>query len=129
MLEKSVVAVEFWHYRCYKVVVNLLPPPLTLAPPQVFNLARTGNEAYPKMKGKQMKVLMDAIAEVKRERTVRAQIYSRLVAVGKLTQAEADERASRLSWAQAFLQKMLRHWDEVAEWDTIAPTDSEPRME
>ena len=100
-----------------------------MAPPQVFNLARAGNEAYPKMKGKQMKVLMDAIAEVKRERTVRAQIYSRLVAVGKLTQAEADERASRLSWAQAFLQKMLRHWDEVAEWDTIAPTDSDPRME
>jgi len=76
-----------------------------------------------------MQILIDAIEEVRRERMVRTQIYSRLVAVGKLTQNEADTRASRLCWAQAFLQKMLRHWDEVSEWTDLPPVDSNPRME
>lgn len=64
-----------------------------------------------------MNELEEAIAEVRRERTIRASVYPRLVMVGKLTQAEADRRLAHLGWAQAFLHKLHRNWHLVSKLD------------
>jgi hypothetical protein len=78
---------------------------------------RASNHARPQTKGKQMNELEEAIAEVRRERTIRASVYPRLVMVGKLTQAEADRRLAHLGWAHAFLTKLQRNWDLVCKLD------------
>lgn len=70
-----------------------------------------------------MEELKAAIAEVRRERTVRASVYPRLVDLGKLTQAEADRRASALLWAEAYLHKLMLNWQAISEMDARrAPT-------
>ena len=64
-----------------------------------------------------MEALRDAIVEVRRECTIRSTVYPRLVAAGKLTQSEADRRLASLADAEAFLLKLLRHWDTVQRLD------------
>jgi hypothetical protein len=61
-----------------------------------------------------MESLIDGLAEVRRERLIRQTVYPRLVAAGKLTQAEADRRASALMGAERFLQMLLSHWDRFS---------------
>ena len=60
-----------------------------------------------------MEAVIDALAEVRRERLVRQSVYPRLVTNGKLTQAEADRRLYALKWAEAYLHKLVQHWPEV----------------
>lgn len=64
-----------------------------------------------------MEELKSAIAEVHRERTVRLSVYSRLVESGKLTQGEADRRAAALAWAEAYLRKLMIHWQAICQLD------------
>lgn len=61
-----------------------------------------------------MNELSEAMNEVRRERTVRASVYPRMVACGKLTQAEADRRLAHLGWAQAYLYKLSLNPDLLA---------------
>jgi hypothetical protein len=61
-----------------------------------------------------MKQLIEAIAEVRRERTVRQSVYPRLVSGGKLTEAEAQRRADALSTAEVYLRRLSQRPDWVA---------------
>lgn len=62
-----------------------------------------------------MEAVIDALAEVRRERLVRQSVYPRLVTNGKLTQTEADRRLYALKWAEAYLHRLVQHWAEVDE--------------
>jgi len=81
------------------------------------NLRWPRNSARPKMKGQVMNELVEAMNEVRRERTIRASVYPRMVACGKLSQSEADRRLATLGWAQAFLYKLSLNPDLLSLLD------------
>lgn len=77
-------------------------------------LGVVGNSAPNETKGIRMESLIDGLAEVRRERLIRESVYPRLVAQGKLTQKEADRRASSLVAAERYLQMLVSHWEKVS---------------
>ena len=76
-----------------------------------------------------MESLIDGLAEVRRERLVRQSVYPRLVLNGKLTQAEADRRLNALKWAEAYLNRLVQHWDHFVKISDGLKSSADPRME
>lgn len=126
MLRKLCLTVGEWQETCFTVGVTQALGQVDLLALGGKNTPRSAELTDDRTKGKNMEELIAAVAEIRRERTVRATVYHRLVENGKLTQAEADRRAAALSWAEAYLRKLMVHWHAVQALDAKRTPEPPP---